>query len=71
MAQWFFLLFFFYFIQFKPKFYNKELIIWVTGNSRSYLYWLYSASPALAAKNIIIIIIYLFFLSWPPVDVHV
>ena len=50
-----------YFLQFKPKFYNKELIIWVTGNSRSYFYWLYSASPALAAKNIIIIIIIIIF----------
>ena len=42
-----------FFLQFKPVFCNKELIIWATVSSRSCFYWLYGASPSLAAKNII------------------
>ena len=41
-----------YFIQFKPEFCNKELMIWVTMSSRSCFCWLYRASPSLAAKNV-------------------
>ena len=44
---------FLYFLQFKSKFGNKELIIWATVSSRSCFCWLYRASPSLAAKNII------------------
>ena len=42
-----------YFLQFKPEFCVKELIIWAIVSSRSYFFWLYRASPSLAAKNII------------------
>ena len=40
-----------YFLQFNPEFCNKELMIWATFSSRSCFYWLYRASPSLAAKN--------------------
>ena len=49
MVYWFSLLYF----QFKPEFCVKELIIWAIVSSRSYFFWLYRASPSLAAKNII------------------
>ena len=42
-----------YFLQFKSEFGNKEFMIWVTVSSLSCFYWLYRASPSLAAKNII------------------
>ena len=45
-----------YFLQFKPEFCNKELMIWATVSSRSYFCWLYRASPSLASKNIISLI---------------
>ena len=35
---------------------NKELIIWTTVSSQSCFFWLYRASPSLAAKNIISLI---------------
>ena len=48
-----------YFLQLKPEFCNKELMIWATVSSRSYFCWLYTASPSLAAKNIISLILVL------------
>ena len=36
-----------------------EFIIWATVSSQSYFYWLYRASPSLAAKNIINLILVL------------
>ena len=42
-----------YFLQFKSEFCNKKFRIWATLSSRSCFCWLYSASPSLAAKNII------------------
>ena len=48
------------------EFGNKEFMIWATVSSRSCFCWLYRASPSLAAKNIINMILY-----WPSGDVHV
>ena len=42
-----------HFLQLKSEFGNKELMIWATVSSQSCFCWLYSASPSLAAKNII------------------
>ena len=42
-----------YFLQFKSEFGNKEFMIWATVSSQSCFCWLYTASPSLAAKNII------------------
>ena len=42
-----------YFPQFKSEFGKKEFLIWVTVSSPSCFYWLYRASPSLAAKNTI------------------
>ena len=42
-----------YFLQFKSQFGNKKFMIWATVRSWSYFFWLYRASPSLAAKNII------------------
>ena len=51
-----------YFLQFEPEFCNKELMIWVTGSSTSWFWWLYEVSPSLAAMNIINLI--LIFTIW-------
>ena len=50
---------FYYFLQLKPRFCSKELMIWATVSSRSCFYWLYRAFPPLAAKNIINLILIL------------
>ena len=42
-----------YFLQFKPEFFNKELMIWATVSSKSFVFWLYRALQSLAANNII------------------
>ena len=44
---------YFYFLQFKSEFGNKEFMIWATVSSLSCFYWLYRASPSLAAKYMI------------------
>ena len=44
---------FLHFLQFQSEFGNKEFIIWTTVSSQSCFCWLYTASPSLAAKNII------------------
>ena len=41
------------FLQFKPEFWNKELMIWATVSSRSCFCWLYRVFPSSAARNII------------------
>ena len=46
-----------YFLQFKSEFGNKEF--WATVSSQSCFFWLYRASPSLAAKNIINLILVL------------
>ena len=46
-----------YFLQFKPEFGNKEFMIWATVSSWSCFCCLYRASPSLAAKNIINLIL--------------
>ena len=48
-----------YFLQFKSEFGNKEFMIWATVSSRSCFCWLCRASPSLAAKNIINLILVL------------
>ena len=40
-----------YFLQMKPEFCNKELMIWATVNSRSCFCWLYGASPSLTQRT--------------------
>ena len=47
------------FFQFKPEFCTKELMIWAIINSRFCFCWLYRASPSLAAKNIMNLILVL------------
>ena len=47
----------FYFLQFQSEFGNKEFMIWATVRSRSFYCWLYRASPSLAAKSIINLIL--------------
>ena len=54
-----------YFLQFKSKFCSKEFMIWSTVSSRSCFGCLYSASPSLAAKNIINLILVLI-IWWCP-----
>ena len=46
-----------YFLQSKTEFGNKEFMIWATVSSWSCFCWLYTASPSLAAKNIINLIL--------------
>ena len=48
-----------YFLQFKSEFCNKEFMTWATVSSQSCFCWLYGASPSLAAKNIVILILVL------------
>ena len=48
-----------YFLQFKSEFGYKEFMIWATVSSWSCFCWLYRASPSLAAKNIISLILVL------------
>ena len=48
-----------HFLQFKPVFGNKEFMIWATVSSWSCFCWLYRASPSLAAKNIVNLILVL------------
>ena len=48
-----------YFPQCKPEFCNKEFMIWATINSMSCFCWLFRASPSLATKNIINLILVL------------
>ena len=48
-----------YFLEFKSEFGNKEFMIWATVSSRSCFCWLYRASPLLAAKNTISLILVL------------
>ena len=48
-----------YFLQFKSEFGNKEFMMWATVSSQSCFCWLYRASPSLAAKNIINLILVL------------
>ena len=48
-----------YFFQFKSEFSNKEFMIWGTVSTQSCFCWLYRASPCLAAKNIINLILVL------------
>ena len=52
-------LFFPYFLQFKSEFGNKEFMISATVTFWSCFCWLYRASPSLAAKNIINLILVL------------
>ena len=40
-----------YFLHFKSEFGNKEFMIWATVSFQSCFYWLYRATPSLAAKN--------------------
>ena len=47
------------FLQFKPEFCNKVLMIWVTVSSRSCFCLLYRASPSSVAKNIMKLILVL------------
>ena len=42
-----------YFLKFEPEFCNTELMIWAMVSHWSCFCWLYTASPVLAAKNII------------------
>ena len=44
-------------LQFKSEFGNKELMIWATVSTWSCFCWLYRASPSLAAKNMINLIL--------------
>ena len=48
-----------YFLQFKSEFGSKEFMIWATVSSQSCFCWLLRASPSLAAKNIINLILVL------------
>ena len=54
-----------YFLQFKSEFGNKEFMIWATVSSQSCFCWLYIASPYLAAKNTINLILLLTIWWWP------
>ena len=55
-----------YLVQFKPEFGNKNFMIWATFSSQSCFCWLHRASPFMAAKKIINLL-----LVWPSGDVHV
>ena len=48
-----------YCLQYKSEFGNKEFMIWATVSSWFCFCWLYRASPSLAAKNIINLILVL------------
>ena len=48
-----------YCLQFKSEFCNKDFMIWATVSSQSCFCWLCRASPSLAAKNIINLILVL------------
>ena len=48
-----------YFLQFKSVFGNKKFMIWATVSSLSWFCWVYRASPPLAAKDIINLILVL------------
>ena len=54
-----------YFLQLKSKFGNKEFMIWATVSSWPCFCWLNRASPSLAAKNIIHLILVLT-IRWCP-----
>ena len=54
-----------YVLQFKPEFWNKELMIGATVSSGSCFCWLCRASPSSAAKNIINLI-WLLIICWCP-----
>ena len=54
-----------YSLQFKSVFCNKEFMIWATVSTWSCFFWLYRASPSLAAKNIISLILVLT-IGWCP-----
>ena len=54
-----------YFLQLKSEFGNKEFMIWATVSTWSCFRWLYRASPSLAAKNIINLILVLT-IPWCP-----
>ena len=47
------------FLQFKPEFCSKELMIWAAVSSRSCFCWLCRVSPSLSAKNITSLILVL------------
>ena len=47
------------FIQFQSEFHNKKFMIWVTVSLWSHFCWPYRASPSLAAKNIINLVLVL------------
>ena len=55
-----------HFLQFKPKFGNKEFMIWATVTSWSYFCWLYRASPSWLQR-----IQSIWFWYWPSGDVLV
>ena len=57
---------FLYFLQFKPEFSNKVLIIWATVSSWSWFCWQYRAFSSSAAKNIINLIPALTIYTWCP-----
>ena len=57
-----------YFLLFKSKFGHKEFMIWATVSSQSCFCWLYRASPSLAAKNIINLILVLTMWWYPYVE---
>ena len=48
-----------YFLQFKSEFSNKDFMILATVSSQPCFFWLYRASPSLAAENIINLILVL------------
>ena len=53
------------FLQFKSWFGHKEFMIWATVSSHSCFCWLYEASPTLAAKKVITLILVLI-IWWCP-----
>ena len=57
-----------YFLHFKSEFCNKKFMIWAIVNSRSCFCWLYRASPLLATKNTINLILVLTIWSCPCVE---
>ena len=57
-----------YFLQFKPEFCNKELMIWATVSFRSCFCWLYRVYPSSSAKNIINLILVLTTWWYPCVE---
>ena len=59
---------FHYFLHFKSEFVNMKFMIWATVSSWSCFCWLYRASPSLATKNIINLILVLI-IWWCPYGV--